>query len=276
MSSGASGAEQGEDDGFYRRTLERLLRDGVLSSDMSVLVVCGSQADCDIFASLGFEDVTITNIDENARPDDLLPYRWQHADAEELPYAAASFDWVVVNAGLHHCRSPHRALLEMYRVARRGIFALEARDSLLVRAAVRLGLTPEYELTAVAANDFRAGGVANTSVPNYVYRWTEREVEKTIASFAPHSRNRILFFHELELSLYALKVGGRRLQRAAARATQPLLSALVKAFPRQANLFAFAVLKPDLPGGLHPWLRLEGGVPVADEEAIRSRGWWRG
>jgi glycosyltransferase involved in cell wall biosynthesis len=271
-SSGGSVAPRSRHEGFYRRTLECLLHEGVLDPDMSVLVVCGGEADRDMFSSLGFEDVTITNIDEKASSEGFLPYRWQHADAEDLPYEAASFDWVAVNAGLHHCRSPHRALLEMYRVAGRGLFALEARDSLLVRAAVRLKLTPEYELTAVAANDFCAGGVANTGVPNYVYRWTEREVEKTIASFAPHARNRVLFFHELELALPALKVGGRRVQRAAARATQPLLFALVRAVPRQANLFAFAVLKPELPRELHPWLRLEDGVPVADEESIRSRG----
>ena len=31
-----------------------------------------------------------------------------------------AFDFVVVHQGLHHCHSPHRGLLEMYRVARRG------------------------------------------------------------------------------------------------------------------------------------------------------------
>ena len=53
-----------------------------------------------------------------------------------------------------------------------------------MRVAQRLGVVDEYELTAVADNGLPAGGVRNSPVPNYVYRWTEREVEKTIASAA--------------------------------------------------------------------------------------------
>ena len=68
-----------------------------------------------------------------------------------------------------------------------------------MRVAVKLGAVDEYELAAVAAHGLRSGGVANTSTPNYVYRWSEREVEKTVASFAPHARHRIRFFREFEL-----------------------------------------------------------------------------
>ena len=50
----------------------------------------------------------------------MAPYRWELADAEALPYEDDAFDWAVISAGLHHCRSPHAALLELYRVARRG------------------------------------------------------------------------------------------------------------------------------------------------------------
>ena len=68
-----------------------------------------------------------------------------------------------------------------------------------MRVAVKLGAVDDYELAAVAAHGLRSGGVANTSTPNYVYRWSEREVEKTVASFAPHARHRIRFFREFEL-----------------------------------------------------------------------------
>jgi ubiquinone/menaquinone biosynthesis C-methylase UbiE len=44
-------------------------------------------------------------------------------DAENLSYDDRAFDLVVVHAGLHPCYSPHRALLEMYRVARRCVVA---------------------------------------------------------------------------------------------------------------------------------------------------------
>lgn len=166
-------------------------------------------------------------------------------DAENLDLPDGSFDWTVVSAGLHHCRSPHRGLLEMLRVARRGALAIEARDSLLIRAAVALGVTDEYELVAVAGHDFRGGGVRNTATPNYVYRWTECELQKTVASAAPQVSHRILTFHEFELPLVAV----RRSWAALMRAIEPLARALVRVMPRQANLLAFAVLKP---GELQP------------------------
>lgn len=181
-------AERGS---FYRRAVERLLADGALARDLSVLVTCGGDLDRDVLHSLGFENVTITNLDERLGEDAFAPYEWSYADAEALPFADGSFDWAVVSAGLHHCRSPHRAVLELYRVARRGILGLESRDSASMRLAVRLGLVDEYEVTAVAAHGLAAGGVANTAVPNYVYRWTEREFEKTIASFASRSSGRL-------------------------------------------------------------------------------------
>ena len=260
-----------ERSGFYRRTLERLLAAGALAREMSVLVVAGDRADAEVFRAVGFADVTISNLDANLTEEAFAPYRWSRQDAEALEFGDGAFDFAVVSAGLHHCRSPHRALLEMYRVARRGLLAIESRDSVLMRAAVRAGLVDAYELTAVVANDLRAGGVANTSIPNYVYRWTEREVEKTISSYAPHARHRFLFFREFELpeSLLELERGSPRAR--ALRALQPLVAAVTRIVPSQANLFAFAVLKPELPRDLQPWLRLEAGRPAPDEESLRAR-----
>ena len=227
-----------ERSGFYGRTLRRLIDDGVADTGMSVLVVAGGDLDRQALRDAGFENVTVTNITDGV-------------DAEDLPYGDESYDLTIVSAGLHHCRSPHRALLELYRVARRAALALEARDSWLLRLATRVGALEEYELTAVAANDFTAGGVQDTAVPNYVYRWTERDVEKTIASYAPHARHRILFFHELELPLSVIDMTGGPAKRAAARAALPALRLLARLAPSQANLFAFAIVKPD---ELQPWL----------------------
>lgn len=242
-----------ERNSFYRRVLEQLLDDGVLDRGMSVLVVAGGRADRDIFRDLGFEAVTISNVDEEVVAEELAPYAWSYQDAERLDYADGAFDLAVVSAGLHHCRSPHRALLELYRVARVAVVALESRDSALIRLAVRLGAVDDYELAAVAAHGLHSGGVANTSTPNYVYRWTEREVEKTVASFAPHARHTIRYFREFELpeSLLAIDRGFRV---TALRLVAPVVSAVTKAVPSQANLFAFAIEKPDPARDLQPWM----------------------
>ncbi len=76
-------------------------------------------------------------------------------DVERLGFTDRAFDFVVVHQGLHHCHSPHRGLLEMYRVARRGVLAFEPRDTRLVRLGVRLGFGQEYEIAAVAENGLR-------------------------------------------------------------------------------------------------------------------------
>src|SRR5206468_1923658 len=191
-----------------------------------------------VFLGLGFGDVTISNL-AGGSDEAVRPYRWAVEDAEQLSYDDESFDLVAVSGGLHHCRSPHRALLEMYRVSRQAVFVLESRDSLLMRAAVGLGVVDEYELTAVAAHDFRGGGVRDTGAPNYVYRWTEREVRKAVASNAPHARHRILFFHELELPFSVLGMRFGRPGEVVARVAEPVLGLVTTLLPSQANLFGF-------------------------------------
>jgi ubiquinone/menaquinone biosynthesis C-methylase UbiE len=255
---------------FYARTVRSLVRCGVLHSGMQVLVVAGGAADRDVLLEFGFRNVTITNVDEIGC--DHEPYRWEREDAETLTYANELFDWTIVSAGLHHCLSPHRALLELYRVARHGVLVLESRDSVLVRAAIHLGLIDQYELTAVAAHDFRAGGVHNGPVPNYVFRWTEREVEKTIASYAPYARHTFLWFHDMEFPLSIFDVcEGRRHVARVLRSVEPAARLLARILPRQGNLLAFAILKPELPRDLQPWLQLEDAGPAPNAAWIRRR-----
>jgi len=237
--------------GFYEHVLGRLVGEGLVQRDWRVLVVAGGPVDREAFAACGFADVTFTNLSGDGD---------ERQDAEALSYDDDTFDFAVISAGLHHCASPHRALLELYRVARHGVLALEARDSALMRLAQRMGVVDEYELTAVADNDFEAGGVRNSPVPNYVYRWTEREVEKTIASAAPQRRHKFVWFRELELPVSVLELGGKGKWRFAAAP----LRLVTKVFPRQANLFAFAVFREQL----QPWMR-DASTP--DVDAIRSR-----
>jgi SAM-dependent methyltransferase len=249
--SSAPAVEPIEREGFYRRVVGELLEEKLVRRDMAVVVVGGGELDRRVLAGHGFENVTLSNLD---------PDKGDVEDAEALSYADGSFDFGIVSAALHHCRSPHGALLELYRVARVGVLALEARDSALMRLANRIGVAEEYELTVVAVEGFRTGGVANSAVPNYVFRWTEREVEKTIRSAAPERRHRFVWFRELELPVSVLEQSGK----SAWRFARLPLRALVAVLPKQANLFAFAVLK----GDLQPWMRTESDP---DAEEIRRR-----
>jgi len=255
---------------FYRSVLEQLLAAGVVRRDHELHVAAGGRADRDVLHELGFADVTISNLDEREQAAGLEPYAWRHEDLEALSLADASVDVAIVAAGLHHCRSPHRALLELYRVARVAVVAIESRDSALMRLAAHLRLADDYELAAVAAHGLRAGGVANSAIPNYVYRWTEREVAKTVASFAPHVRHRFHWFRAFELP-DLLVDGVRGPRRLALRALRPAAAMLTRVLPRQANLFAFAIEKPQVPRDLQPWLRLDAGAVAPDERAFAAR-----
>jgi SAM-dependent methyltransferase len=256
---------------FYLRIIKTLLDRGILSPDMSVLVVCGGETDKKVLQQLGFTNVTISNLDSRITGNEFGTYQWSFQDAEALTFPDNAFDLVVVCAGLHHCHSPHRALLEIYRVARRCAVALEARDGFLSRVAVRLGVVDEYEVTAVVGNNLAYGGVANTCVPNYIYRWTEREVTKTVASNAPYAPPQILWFHEFEPPFAVLRQRKTLKGLFILCVAYPLLWLITRVFKSQCNLFGFSLLKPDLSRELFPWLRLEDGQPTINKQWVTER-----
>lgn len=65
-----------ERSGFYARTLQRLLGEGVAGQSMRVLVVAGGELDREVFRRLGFEDVTVTNVEDGVDAEDLPPWAW--------------------------------------------------------------------------------------------------------------------------------------------------------------------------------------------------------
>lgn len=246
---------------FYEDVVSELAASGDVSPSTRVLVVCGGDLDKRVFAGAGFTDVTISNLDDRLRGDEFAPFEWSFQDAEQLTFEDRSFDVVVVRAGLHHCRSPHRALLEMYRVARHGVLVLEARDSWAMRRAAQLGLALDYELPAVSENNWTHGGVENGPIPNYVYRWTEREAEKTLASFNPEGQRSCRFFYGLELPWDLVALSGRG-KLALLRVLSIPLRLVTRIAPSQGNCFGFWATKPEYPRDLQPWLTMENDTIV--------------
>lgn len=232
--------------GFYVDVLRSLLEAGTISITDSVLVVCGGPLDERVTEMVGFQNVLVTNLNEK------MSQTFQ--DAENLTYENNSFDVVIVHAGLHHCYSPHRGLLEMYRVARKCAVAFEARDSLLMRIALRLGLTENFERSAVSPDGMK-GGVADTGIPNFIYRWTERDVEKTIASYDPAHVPDIRFFYDLRLPIQRFTRSGNQMMRAIAMLVEPLSRVFAIVLPKQCNEFAFAISKTGL---RQPWIKSTG------------------
>jgi len=240
---------------FYPRTVADLLERGVLARNMRVLVACGGILDKEVLSTNGFTDVTISNLDRRMDADQFLPYAWSHQDVEQLTFDDNAFDFAVVHNGLHHCYSPHKALLELYRVARKGVLVFEPCDTALVRLGMRLSFGQQYEVASVSHNGLRAGGVGNSQVPNFIYRWTEWEVEKTILSYAPYGQHRFWFMYAMRVPWNRLLALKNPVFLLAVIAGMPMLNLVFRVFPKQANGLAFAIEKPAIPGDLHPWLK---------------------
>jgi hypothetical protein len=249
---------------IYERAVRALQADGVVNKTSRVLVACGGDTDALVLRKCSFADVLITNLDDNCSPR-LGDYGWQRCDAESLPFQDTSFDFGVIHNGLHHCRSPHLGLIELMRVAR-NVLVIEARDSVLMRLAVRLGLTSEYEIESVALYEGpngekgKGGGVRNTGVPNFIYRWTEREVRKTAESAYPEKVHDIRFFYGLTLPEERMTMAPP-VRRALYRVASVGARAAFELFPRQGNRFAFAVIDT---GRRKPWIVCEQGRPIYD------------
>ncbi len=240
---------------FYADTISAWIPD----RHSTVLIVAGGDTDHAIFAALGFNRVTISNLDSRMNGSEFQPYDWRFLDAEHLELTDGSYDYVVVHAGLHHLRSPHRGLTEMYRVARKGVVFLESRDSLTMRLIERLNLTQPYEHAAVFYSEGKFGGVTNSEIPNYVYRWTEREVEKTISSYSPTVRHRFRYRYGVGAPSTLKLERGNVLRRLLVMLAVPAFRVFTAVFPRERNLFACFVEKPAPGEGLYPWLKLHEG-----------------
>jgi SAM-dependent methyltransferase len=240
---------------FYSEVLSEIIGD----RKASILVCGGGSTDKEVLEELGFTNVTISNLDERMDSGKWTPFEWKFENMESLSFKDGSYDYVITHATIHHASSPHKALTEMYRVAQKGVLAFEARDSITMRFLKLFRFADTYEQAAVYYNDCKYGGVNNSDIPNYIFRWTEREVEKTIKSYAPYAEHRFCYRygtaisgpHELE------KKGG--IKSLFFTTVRPLFVLLAKVFPRQQNMFAFYIEKPTLPDMLFPWLRWNNG-----------------
>lgn len=235
---------------FYQNGVRDLIKD----QNASILVCGGGLLDKYIFEKLGFHDVTISNLDTRMRGNEYAPFKWKYENAASLSFNNESFDYVVIHAAIHHASSPHKVLTEMYRVGKKGILAFESYDSLIMHFLERYGFTEVYENTAVYYNDCQYGGVDNTEIPNYIYRWTEREVEKTIRSYAPYCEHKFIYRHDTAFPRTPDSENRGQIKAILLKLGRPFFWLFAKLFPRQQNLFAFYIEKPVIPNSLFPWL----------------------
>lgn len=181
--------------GKNRNHFEKVLRKCVRSMGLDllgdVLVVGGSAEDGRTLHRIGFTRITLSNL-LDPRPSEQADLndagmRTVRVDAEAMELADNSYDLVLAHEVLHHCRSPHKALIEMLRVSRKHVILLEPNNSFAMQVLLRLRFSFPYELPAVIASGFQTGGVRDSSIPNYIYRWNAVEVYQTTASYLAES-----------------------------------------------------------------------------------------
>jgi len=181
----------------FSRVLKECVRDCSIDTAGSVLIVGGSFEDAGVLFRAGFRRMTLSNIATLSTIEQNEAERvpmiagadidLMSDDIENCSLPDNSYDLVIAHEVLHHCRSPHKGLLEMLRVARKHVIIMEPNDSSAMNAMVRLGFSFPYELPAVIDHNYQSGGVRNSCVPNYIYRWSKRDMYKAAASFMPES-----------------------------------------------------------------------------------------
>jgi len=238
--------------------MDRYLRMCGVDRSQPVLVLGGGQEDQEILDACGFKQIVLSNLDAAGRG----------LDAENIALPDHSYPIVFAHAILHHCRCPHKAVGEMVRVAQQHVFFIEPNDSAALRLLVRLGFSFPYELAAVASQEYLHGGLRDGPIPNYIYRWTGREVSKCVAAYHPERQFDVrahpfwdFYVNEFELlsrkesrvALLAQKLGPRNLINFL-HVGQAFLNLLPS--PRaQGNKFFCAISKREL----QPWIEMREG-----------------
>ena len=250
---------------LYARVLENVIKIGIINLESKILVVGGGPNDFLTLRHFNFKNVVISNLEPHGNQIDYTPYSWIVSDLNDLKFESNSFDLVIVSAALHHLYSPHRGLCEMLRVSSKAVIFIESSDNLLSKFARKIGIVPNYEIDAILSDG--KGGVENSSIPNFIYRWTRSDVKKTVNSFLPHTSNSFYFFYNYELPVARLN----RSKNIFIKAILPffwLLRFLLKTFfPRQANEFSALIIKGQK---LHPWLIGKINNPILNLAYLRE------
>lgn len=235
---------------LLRRHVER----GVVKPGDSVLVQFAGTFDEQVCAAVGLTNCTFANIAPDSPSSAIAG---ETIDAHEMAYESGSFDHVIGHSGLHHCSRPHEALHEMYRIARKTVLFVENQDSAMMRLATRAGVVGWHELPAVVDGDYASGGVDGTGVPNFVYRWTRRELAKAVASYDPAYDVPIEVHTEWNMGRGRVSSGVLQSKLgmsddAAERLFDRSQRLLNKVASRQGNIFAATIRKDQ--ARLHEWM----------------------
>ena len=184
---------------FYKKNFLKKI-----NKNSNFLLISASEKEIKILKNLGYSNFSISYHDEQEELTHKengfeLNKNLFKTDIRNMEFKNKSFEYVITNATIHHVDLPHKAVTEMYRVADKGVLIIESNDSFIMRMACKLKITSEFEVDSVN-KEKKTGGLLDTGIPNYVYRWTEREVLKLLKSYDPSNINHVEFNYENDLT----------------------------------------------------------------------------
>ena len=268
---------KGKDRGKLNSILGRGMKACDVTRDESVLVLGASRDDLDLLQQAGFVNITVSNVSDYRISDSVPQLR---LDAESIDLPDESFDLVFAHAVLHHCRSPHRAVCEMLRVAKKQVFFFEPNDSLFMRLLTKAKFSFPYEIPAVVDNGFTSGGVCDSQIPNFIYRWNGNEVLKTASSFLAEreflchpyaywdfyvNEKELAVRKQTRIGVITNLIGARNFIRLLGLA-QSILNVLPP-LRSQGNKFFVGIVKQSK---LRPWLKADSEGIVFDRKFVDS------
>lgn len=221
---------------FYKKVILKYLE-----KKSKILIVGAGLNDHQVFESLGYSNFTLSNY--NGTKIDGINFK--QININKINEDDKSFDYVVAHACIHHCSKPHSGILELYRVAKKGVLVIESKDSFLMKIMILFKIAEKYELSAINKEDEFGdfGGVDNTKIPNFVYRWKEREVEKLISSFEPRLKHVIKFDYKFDFENIENKFSQKYIKKIIKFILFFLVKILDLTIKKQSNLFAFFIDK---------------------------------
>ena len=222
---------------FYQNQILKFL-----NKDKSILVLGASSDEASLFYKLQFKRVTLSNIDlAQLKGAEKYKFKKIKIDFRNLfKIKNNSYDYVVVHASIHHTSRPHNILLEMYRIAKHGILIIESNDSFVMRLSVKLNFSEDFEKSALNENTY-VGGVDGSNIPNYVYRWTEREIKKLFYSYQPDKKINIVFNYQN--NIFNENLSNNLIKKIIITFSYLFLKMIFFLFPKQQNLMSIYIDK---------------------------------
>jgi ubiquinone/menaquinone biosynthesis C-methylase UbiE len=213
-----------------------------LNKNKAILVLGASSEEANLFYKLHYKKIILSNIDlAQLKGTEKYKFKKIKIDFRNLfKIKNNSYDFVVVHASIHHTSRPHNIILEMYRIAKYGVLIIESNDSFIMRLSVQLNFSEDFEVSALNENTF-VGGVDGSNIPNYVYRWTEREIKKLFYSYQPDKKINIFFNYQN--NIFNKNLSNNLIKKIIISSSYIFLKIIFFLFPKQQNLMSIYVDK---------------------------------